>query len=254
MHLIRFIFFALLTLTILQGCQKEESDSSTPPVTPIALPVANFKVVNDNCTVPCAVTFTNTSTNAKAYSWNFGDDTPVSTDLSPSHTYTRAGTYTVVLTATSASGTNTHNAQVTIAEAPYFIRYQVNAIPIEASVLAATRQAESRPNTLTFQGSGLNGNNPSLRLQVAESFIGWIPGINVYFSAISSSGFVMEYIDVTGQVYTSLNSQEESHCFFSALSYTKDGEIAGIFSGPLQSAAGNTVRIKEGKFKLKISN
>lgn len=48
-------------------------------------------------------TFNNTSANAIAYSWNFGDPTSGSSNTStlknPSHTYTAAGTYTVSLTA-----------------------------------------------------------------------------------------------------------------------------------------------------------
>jgi len=47
-----------------------------------------------------AVNFTNLSQNATAYEWAFGDG-GTSTAVNPSHTYSTAGTYTVVLTATS---------------------------------------------------------------------------------------------------------------------------------------------------------
>jgi len=43
------------------------------------------------------VNFTNTSTNAFAYVWHFGDNT-TSTDVNPVHTYAAAGLYTVLLT------------------------------------------------------------------------------------------------------------------------------------------------------------
>jgi large repetitive protein len=39
-----------------------------------------------------------------AYSWNFGDGTPVSTSTSPSHTYAAQGTYTITLTTTDGWG------------------------------------------------------------------------------------------------------------------------------------------------------
>ncbi|MFH2142570.1 MAG: C25 family cysteine peptidase [Bacteroidota bacterium] len=50
------------------------------------------------CAVPVTVTFTNTSTNATSYLWDFGDGT-TSTDENPVHTYTVLGNYTVTLTA-----------------------------------------------------------------------------------------------------------------------------------------------------------
>ena len=51
-----------------------------------------------------SVTFTNTSTAAvapayKTYHWDFGDGSPVTTTVNPTHTYTAVGTYTVKLMA-----------------------------------------------------------------------------------------------------------------------------------------------------------
>jgi PKD repeat protein len=50
--------------------------------------------------------FTNTSTGTgpMSYSWNFGDGTPVSSAVHPTHPYTEVGLYTVVLTATNSWG------------------------------------------------------------------------------------------------------------------------------------------------------
>ncbi len=50
------------------------------------------------------VTFTNTSTNATTYAWNFGDGT-TSTDQNPVHTYEVYGKYTVTLNVTGDGGT-----------------------------------------------------------------------------------------------------------------------------------------------------
>src|SRR5687767_3111793 len=106
MKLIKVFFFTLLVFPWLAACQKEASDSSITPVTPVLpAPVANFTVTNAGCPGPCEITFTNTSTYATTYSWNFGDYTPVNTTLSPAHTYSVAGTYTVTLTATGVGGT-----------------------------------------------------------------------------------------------------------------------------------------------------
>jgi PKD repeat protein len=50
------------------------------------------------------VNFTNLSTGANAYSWDFGDGTSASTQTSPQHPYSFLGIYTVVLTITDPSG------------------------------------------------------------------------------------------------------------------------------------------------------
>jgi PKD repeat protein len=50
-----------------------------------------------SCTVPYTVDFTNLSTNASSYLWDFGDGT-TSIQENPSHTYNALGTYNVTLT------------------------------------------------------------------------------------------------------------------------------------------------------------
>lgn len=54
-----------------------------------------------------SVDFTNLSTKATSYSWDFGDGSPVNTDENPTHTYATAGTYTVSLIASSPCDTDT---------------------------------------------------------------------------------------------------------------------------------------------------
>ena len=56
---------------------------------------------------PLTVQFTDTSTgNPTAWSWSFGDSA-TSTEQHPVHTYTAPGTYTVSLTVTNSTGSNT---------------------------------------------------------------------------------------------------------------------------------------------------
>ena len=53
----------------------------------------------------------------EAYSWNFGDGSPVSTVANPTHTYTAGGTFTATLTVTDDGG-KTANAAVVVTVTP----------------------------------------------------------------------------------------------------------------------------------------
>jgi PKD repeat protein len=68
-------------------------------------PIVSFTGNPTNGLVPLTVNFANTTSGATNYNWNFGDGNS-STAVNPAHTYTNAGTYTVVLTAVGAGGTN----------------------------------------------------------------------------------------------------------------------------------------------------
>jgi len=62
-------------------------------------------------------TFTNTSSNATSYFWDFGDN-QTSTQTNPTHTYTQDGTYTVSLSATNVCGTTVYTQTVVVITAP----------------------------------------------------------------------------------------------------------------------------------------
>ncbi len=69
-------------------------------------PVANFTFSGANNPAPCNVSFTNTSSNATSYQWDFGDGSS-STQQNPSHTYTAGGAYSVTLKAINEYGNHT---------------------------------------------------------------------------------------------------------------------------------------------------
>lgn len=60
--------------------------------------------------------FTNQSTNAVSYSWNFGDSSPGSTSANPTHTYATNGTFVVTLTVTGPCGSSTSTQTVVITQ------------------------------------------------------------------------------------------------------------------------------------------
>ena len=78
----------------------------TVTAAPVA-PTAAFSGTPTSGTAPLAVQFTDASTGGPAsWAWDFGDGA-TSTEQSPAHTYTAAGTYTVNLTVSNAAGSNT---------------------------------------------------------------------------------------------------------------------------------------------------
>ncbi len=90
-------YTATLTVTNAAG-----SSTTSQTITVLAAPTAGFSSSMSGLTA----TFTNNSTGATSYSWDFGDGSN-STEQSPVHTYAAPGDYTVVLTATGPCGTAT---------------------------------------------------------------------------------------------------------------------------------------------------
>ena len=95
-----------VTLTVTgPGGSDAETKTNYITVNPCTNPVAGFSGSPTSGDYNLVVSFTNSSTGATSYSWNFGDGGS-STATSPSHTYTAAGTYTVTLTATNSCGSD----------------------------------------------------------------------------------------------------------------------------------------------------
>ncbi len=67
---------------------------------------ADFSFVQGSSSDILNVDFTNASTNADSYSWNFGDGTALNTEVNPTHSYATFQSYTVELTAISTACEN----------------------------------------------------------------------------------------------------------------------------------------------------
>jgi PKD repeat protein len=70
-------------------------------------PVASFNATPVNGNAPLPVQFTDLSTDANVWTWDFGDGSPVSNDQNPLHTYTTAGQYNVTLLVANSFGNST---------------------------------------------------------------------------------------------------------------------------------------------------
>ncbi|MFN0214799.1 MAG: PKD domain-containing protein [Saprospiraceae bacterium] len=131
-------------------------------------------------------TFTNTSTGATSYSWNFGDGGN-SSQANPSHTYATDGIYTVILSATNACGTTTITQTLTITTAP------TSGFTVSSSSGCAPHSVQftntSSANTTTFNWQFPGGNPSSSNAQNPPSVQYNLPGTyTVTMTASNAAG------------------------------------------------------------------
>ncbi|MEM6801004.1 MAG: PKD domain-containing protein [Bacteroidota bacterium] len=106
--LILGIWMVLLSFAFFTACEEETPGPSN------VQPIAGFGITSSEA---LTFSFSNTSTDATSYSWDFGDG-ETSTLKEPTHTYPDVGTYTVKLTASNSSGSDEATLEVT-ATSPY---------------------------------------------------------------------------------------------------------------------------------------
>lgn len=109
-QIIKWSAILAIAATAVFACTKPEPDPTpTPGPDPeVKAPVADFDYAADGL----KVTFTNKSTDAASYKWEFGDG-ETSKEASPVYEYAAAGEYTVTLTAANSKG-ETNKKSVTI--------------------------------------------------------------------------------------------------------------------------------------------
>jgi PKD repeat protein len=118
-------------------------EASIEPSGGPAPPSAAFSATPVTGTAPLAVSFTDTSTGSPtSWSWNFGDG-GTSTAQNPTHTYRAAGKYTVSLTVSNASGSDTLTRTDYVAVTTPPPSFEIAASPSSTTIV--------RGSTTTYQ-------------------------------------------------------------------------------------------------------
>ena len=87
------------------------------PIPEKIFPVANFNANTVSGPAPLSVQFTDISQNAKGWNWNFGDGA-TSAEKNPTHIYSAAGNYNVVLTVNNENGSSSKTLNIAVEGEP----------------------------------------------------------------------------------------------------------------------------------------
>jgi gliding motility-associated-like protein len=137
------VYPVTLTVTSANGCNDAAANnviiyqSPVPALTPQAICAGQPAAFSDNSS-------TAPGDPVIAWSWNFGDGSPVTTQASPVHTYNLSGTYNVILTVSTANCSNTDTIPVT-----------VNVLPLAQFMPNAT--AACTPLNVSFTNTSTGG-------------------------------------------------------------------------------------------------
>lgn len=93
-----------VTLVVTASNGQADAEVKTNYITVNPAPTAAFSASTNGCTLPVAVTFTNTSSGANSYQWSFGNGQTSTQQNPPAVNYTTAGTYNVQLIVTNSFG------------------------------------------------------------------------------------------------------------------------------------------------------
>jgi PKD repeat protein len=138
----------------LQATNIDGNDSEIRPdyisVRRLSLPISSFTGTPLSGKVPLSVTFNDTSSGSPAtWTWDFGDGT-TSPDQNPVHTYSSAGNFTVILTATNTDGSNITT------KADY-----ISVLPLVPPVAAFTVNATTGKTPLAVSFTDTSSGSPS---------------------------------------------------------------------------------------------
>lgn len=139
------------------------------------------------------------------------------------------------------------------AGAEYYITFKEDGRAVSLTEVSGSRGLAS-PRLLTIEGTANGGAAPKFKFVHEESFIGFVPGLNVISSNISYPSDYVQYTNSSNVLYATEYDPNGIHLFISAISYTNGGVVTGIFNGSIKTKDGAAVQITDGKFKVKFKN
>src|SRR5690606_709715 len=137
MFSLRFPLLLSISTFITIGCE-----SDNPGIDP---PKAAFSFISDNNFMsPTLISFSNESTGAKEYLWDFGDGTQNSGNINPSHQYAIPGRYSVTLIASNETLVDQVTKEI-----------DIGALPVASFSLESDNFFQT-PTTVTFTNTSLH--------------------------------------------------------------------------------------------------
>jgi PKD repeat protein len=121
--------------------------------------------------------FNNTSAYATSYIWDYGDGSPVSNDVSPTHIYSNTAQYTVTLTAIGVNGNKSQSIQI-------INKPTLGTILVEAESSSVTRAGfTTEANTFASGGSVVKNAVANTTASASFKFTGYagVPDIKVTY-------------------------------------------------------------------------
>jgi PKD repeat protein len=248
--------YAYLTLFLMFACvlSCKDEDETKPQA------AATFAADKSTVQVDENIQFTNTSENATAFKWSFGDGT-TSKEVSPKKSYQSSGTFLVSLVSTGEGGSTISNLTITVVPTSAFtVEEEDNLValtPVQFTNVSkgATSYLWSFGNAA---GSTSTAENPTftylkagtykvtLKATSAEGSTTYEKQITVkaatpeiYFSevnnelikklALDGSGTVTNFLDVAGMAGSGL-AYDDVHgkIYFSDFNATDDGKIWSV--------------------------
>jgi len=125
-------------------------------------PIASFTHSSDSYEAGDTIHFKNTSDDADAFEWDFGDGSTVSVDKNPWHIYYAVGNYVVTLTAENENGTDADNQSVTIKDPTilgFYITQDTTENPVSDCAVIIYESQSDWENGINEAGSDLTNND-----------------------------------------------------------------------------------------------
>ncbi len=195
-------------------------------------PTAAFTATPTSGSAPLTVSFTDTSTGSPtSWSWDFGDpgsgSANGSTARNPSHIYNGGGTYTVKLTATNASGSNTATQTSLISVTSSAVTLTLN--PIADSYVSSSNLTGNYGTQTTMkvrEGDG-SSSNPNYRTYLKFD----VSGVSGTVSAVTLRLFVTDRSANLESIYVVGNSSWTETAITYSNAPAINGSAVGTTSG-----------------------